>query len=252
MNMSSQEGEGRYLYAVVAGAQDRELGPIGVGGSRVYYLSNGNVAAVVSNLPNRKIRPERRNLAAHQAVLKRLMEESTPLPMAFGIIADGVPVIRKILSENQEIFLQELERVADKVEMGVRITWDVPNIFEFFVHTHPELRAVRDHYFGTNREPNQDDMIEVGRTFDRILNEDRQEHTDTVLEVLSPCCYEIKVNPPRDERVVLNLACLVGREAQGRFEKGIFRSASIFDNNYAFDYNGPWAPYNFVDIDLSL
>ena len=61
----------------------------------------------------------------------------------------------------------ELERVCGRVEMGVRVSWDVPNIFEFFVNTHLELKNVRDRIFGTKREPNQEDMIEVGRTFDR-------------------------------------------------------------------------------------
>ena len=123
------------------------MGPIGVAGGRVYGLGDGTTSAVVSDVPNRKIRPERKNLAAHQAVLKALMASTTPLPMAFGIIADGPTAIQNILYENLEIFLTELKHVAGKVEMGVRISWDVPNIFEFFVNTHSELRSVRDPIF---------------------------------------------------------------------------------------------------------
>lgn len=252
MNDKSQVADGRYLYAILGDVSGRELGPLGVGGGLVYCLGNGKVSAVVSDVPNRKIRPERRNLAAHQSVLKALMADTTPLPMAFGIIADGPTAIQKILSENQKVFLEELQRVDDKVEMGVRVTWDVPNIFEFFVNTHPELRSVRDRFFGSNREPSQEDMIEVGRSFDRILNADREEHTDAILEMLAPHCHEIKVNSPRAERVVANLACLVGRGNQAEFEKGVFKAAGAFDNNYAFDYSGPWAPHNFVDIELNL
>lgn len=252
MNEMSQETDGRYLYAIVADLGSREFGPIGMGGSQVYCLGDGKVSAVVSDVPNRKVRPERRNLAAHQAVLKALMAYTTPLPMAFGIIADGPKAIQKILSKHQRVCLKELKRVADKVEMGVRVTWDVPNIFEFFVNTHVELGSLRDRYFGTNREPSQDDMIEVGRAFDRTLNEDRQEHTEAITEMLEPYCHEIKANEPRDERSVANLACLIGRGDQAEFEKGVFKAASAFDNNYAFDYNGPWAPHNFVDIELEL
>lgn len=252
MNDVSQETDGRYLYAIVPDLGSREFGPIGMGGGQVYCLGDGKVSAVVSDLPNRKIRPERRNLAAHQAVLKALMAYTTPLPMAFGIIADGPKAIQKILSKHQGVCLKELKRVADKVEMGVRVTWDVPNIFEFFVNTHAELGSLRDRYFGTNREPSQEDMIEVGRAFDRILKEDRQEHTEAIIEMLEPYCHEIKANEPRDERSVANLACLIGRGDQAEFEKGVFKAASAFDNNYAFDYNGPWAPHNFVDIELEL
>ncbi len=241
---------GKYLYAIVADSQDRNYGSFGVDGSTVYAISDGRVTAVVSDIPNARIRPERRHLAAHQEVLKRLMEESTPLPMTFGIIADGLKEIRKILSRNREAFLEQLHRVAGKVEMGLRVTWDLPNVFEYFVHTHPELRAARDRFLGTHREPTQEEKIEVGRIFERILNEDREVYTERVEEVLSPRCFEIKRNPQRNEREVINLACLVGREAPAEFEAGIFEAARLFDNNFAFDFNGPWAPHNFVDIDL--
>lgn len=242
----------RYLYAAVAGNEDRTYGSIGIDGSLVYTISDRRISAVVSDVPNGKIRPERRHLSAHQEVLRRLMEESTPLPMSFGIIADGPKSIEKILSQNRKAFLEQLNRVAGKVEMGLRVTWDVPNIFDYFVITHPELRATRDRFFGTHRKPTPEEMIEVGRMFDRILNEDRDTHTHTVEKILSPRCFEIKANPPRDEREVINLACLVGREMQTHLEEGIFEAAKLFDNNFAFDYNGPWAPHNFVEIDIKL
>ena len=27
------------------------------------------------------------------------------------------------------------------------------------------------------------------------------------------------------------------------------QAAALFDDNYRFDYSGPWPPYNFVDVD---
>jgi hypothetical protein len=30
------------------------------------------------------------------------------------------------------------------------------------------------------------------------------------------------------------------------------RAAQGFDNHYCFEYSGPWAPYNFAEIDLEL
>lgn len=243
---------GIYLYAVVADSEESTYGPFGINGSTVYAIFDGGVAAVVSNVTNDKIRPERRHLAAHHEVLKRLMAESTVLPMSFGIIADGSTAIRRILSLNRKAFLEQLQRVAGKVEMGLRVVWDVSNIFEYFVNSHPELRAARDRFLGTHREPKQEDKIEVGRMFDRVLNEDREAYTEKVEDVLSLHCFEIQRNQCRNEREVMNLACLVGREAQGEFESAIFEAARLFDSSFSFDYNGPWAPHNFVDVDLSL
>jgi hypothetical protein len=211
------------------------------------------VAAVVSDVLNDKIRPERRHLAAQQAVLKGLLSQADAmLPMAFGIIADGPKAIQKILSRNHKAFLQQLQRVAGMVEMGLRVSLDVPNIFEYVVNTHPELRAARDRFLGPYRNPSQEDKIELGRLFDRLLNDDREAYTEKVEEILSHYCREIKRNKCRHEGQVMSLACLVPRQAQDQFEEGVFAAAKLFDNNFTFDYNGPWAPHNFVELNLEL
>jgi hypothetical protein len=111
---------------------------------------------------------------------------------------------------------------------------------------------IRDRFFNDHREPSQEDKIELRRMFDRRLMEDREEHADKVEEVLSGHSFEIKRNKCRTEREVMNLACLVGRDALAEFEESIFEAASLFNNDYTFDFNGPWAPHNFVDIELQL
>lgn len=244
---------GKYLYAIVPDAGTRTYDFAGIDGAAVYTIPNGRMAAVVSDVPNQKIRPERRHLAAQQAVLKNLLVQSgAMLPMAFGIIADGPKAIQKIMSHNQEAFIRQLQRVAGMVEMGLRVSWDVPNIFEYFINTHPDLRTARDRFMGPYRNPSQEDKIELGRLFDNLLNEDREAYTEKVEEILSAYCQEIKRNKCRNESEVMNLACLVSRTGQDQFEEGVFEAAKLFDNNFTFDYNGPWAPHNFVELNLQL
>lgn len=251
MESKADRKSGEYLYAVIHPGDDTEFGEIGIGGKRVYLISDGHTGAVVSDFGDGKIRPERRNIAAHQAVLKRLMDQCTPLPISFGVIADGTKEIRKILSLNRKAFAEQLVRVRGKVEMGLRVSWDVPNIFEYFVSTHAELRVARDRLFGAQRAPTQEDKIELGRMFDRCLQEAREEHTESVEAIISAACFEIKRNPPRKESEVMNLACLVARDAMDKeFEAAIFEAARGFDNSFSFDFNGPWAPHHFVDVEL--
>jgi hypothetical protein len=240
----------KYLYAIVPGDSAGACGPVGIDGLGLQIVSEGRVAAVVSDAPGPKIRPERRHLAAHQAVLKQLMVSTTPLPMSFGIIADGTEAVRKILSRNQRAFLDQLTRVAGKVEMGLRVTWDVPNIFEYFVNTHAELRAARDRLLSNEQGPTHEGKIEVGRMFDRLLNEDRESCAKRVKRLLTPACAEFKENKCRSEQEVANLACLIDRTGQECFAGAVFEAAKAFDNNFAFDYSGPWAPYNFVELEL--
>ena len=244
---------GRYLYAIIDGGGEREpLGFEGVDGAEVYAVGDGQVSAIVSDLPDRKVRPERRKIAAHHDVLKRLMADHTVLPMAFGLIADGPESVKRILRLNASTFDSQIRRLQGKVEMGLRVSWDVPNIFEYALRIHTELAELRDHLFRGGREPSQDEKIEVGRTFERLINEDREAHTDRVTSILAARCAEMKVGKIRGDREVLNLACLVNRDAMKEFEAGVIEAARSFDNNFAFDFNGPWPPHNFVDIELRI
>lgn len=244
---------GKYLYAVIQTREDCVYGEIGIDGARVYLISDGQISAVVSDFSAGKIRPERRHIAAHQAVLKRLMQDDAPLPISFGIIAGGEKEIKRILTLNRKSFIKQIQRVSGKVEMGIRVAWDVPNIFEYFVNTHADLRIARDQLLGGVRAPSKDDQIEIGRLFERMLRDDREEYTQKVEACLKTCCLEVKRNPPRSEKEIMNLACLVLRQSVEKdFESAICEAARGFDNNYAFDFNGPWAPHNFVDIELSL
>ena len=93
-----------YLYAIVAGDIPRAYPSLGLDGKDVYTITDGRVAAVVSRLSNNKARPERANLKAHQAVLNRLLADTTPLPMAFGTIANSPQAILKILVKNRRAF----------------------------------------------------------------------------------------------------------------------------------------------------
>ena len=152
-----------YLYAIIAGGQDRVYEELGIDRRRLYSIAAGHIAAVVSDVDGDNVRPERARLAAHHEVLKRLMTETTPLPMSFGVVADSPAAVSRMLSRNQQVLLDQLRQVADKVEMGLRVTWDVPNIFEYFVNTHPELRMARDRFFGAQGEPTQEQKIEAGK-----------------------------------------------------------------------------------------
>lgn len=243
----------KYVYAIIEGAPCGEYGPVGIEGSQIEFIRGREATSVVSTLEQDRIRPERRHLAAHRDVLRRLIaQERAVLPICFGTVASNPDEVMGMLARNRTALTRQLKRVAGKVEMGLRGVWEVTNIFDYFVTIKPELRAARDRVFGRYGQASQDEQIELGRVFERILEEERELHSRTVEEVLSECCAEIKRNPVRDEREVMNLACLIEREGQARFEAAVFTAASHFDNSFAFDYSGPWAPHSFAEMDIKI
>jgi hypothetical protein len=86
--------------------------------------------------------------------------------------------------------------------------------------------------------------------FDRIRNQERETHSDSVLQMLTPCCIEIKQSPPRAEQEIMNMACLILHGKQAEFENAVQRAAKLFDDNFIFHFNGPWAPHNFAQMEI--
>ncbi len=250
--MASQTEIAYYLYAFIEGAEEKNFGALGIQGGEVYTISNDMVSAVVSEVPNQRLRPERRNLSAHNHVLNELMKSGTPLPVTFGILADNPEDVQGILTNSKETLNDHLERVRDRMEMVLKVSWNVPNIFEFFVEQHTELREERDRIYLLNREPTQDEKISLGQFFNQLLEADREHYTTIVEEGLQECFIEVRRNKCRDEQRVMDLAFLVDRDQEKEFENGIYRVANEFEDCYNFDYNGPFVPHSFVELQLSL
>ena len=158
---------GQYLYAIASEGALASLSGMGLDQSPLYPVSQNGLVAIVSDIADRKLRPERKHLNAHQKVLSQLLVSGTPLPMGFGIVAEGEAATRKLLESYGEDFREQLERVEGCVEMGLRIRWDVPNIFDFLLSRNMELTEMRDEIRSVEelQGPQHQSRIELGRRF---------------------------------------------------------------------------------------
>lgn len=224
----------------------------GLESAAVYAIDQAGLRAIVSDTLSTKLRPERRNITAHQAVLSTLTKQGTVLPMRFGIIARNAESVRNLLISNQKSIQEHFERLNGRVEMGLRVSWDVSNIYEYFVALHPVLSESRDEIWGKNPTANsrRDEKIRLGNLYESLRTADRKESMEKVKEVLFDYCEDIIENPVKKEKEVMNLACLVKRDRLDEFANGVFQASKGFDNVYLFDYTGPWAPHNFITLDL--
>ncbi|WP_022949491.1 GvpL/GvpF family gas vesicle protein [Methylohalobius crimeensis] len=249
---NKQHRSGCYLYAVVkSSAPFRKAAVTGISGAPIYALSEGETTAIISDIQATRIRPERRHIAAHHKVLRHLMEIDSLLPMAFGIIADCPTEVRQMLNIHQRSFLDHLRRLSGKVEMGLRVILETSNEFDYYVRRFPELRMLRDQMLqnGSRRE----DMVEVGRRFEEILEQARDQAYETITQTLDAVCLENRRNAVKEVKEVVNMACLVARDGLADFEGAVNKAAKQFDDDHVvFRYNGPWPPHNFVTIDVAL
>jgi hypothetical protein len=254
MNVATSAGiqNGKHIYAIVPSETPDNYGEIGINGCIVYKVQNGSLAAVVSDITVRRLRPERKNLAAHNHVLKTILNETTPLPVSFGVVANNQEQVRAILKRHENTLSEQLDRLDGKVEMSVRIALDVENVFEYFVATYDVLKNARDQIFSKGRTPSQDEKIEVGRLFEKILNTERERYADNLSNSLEDICVEIKQSPLRSEGELAHLTCLVPREKVALFEQCVEMQAEVLSDDFTFSLNGPFAPHNFVEMRLDF
>jgi hypothetical protein len=244
---------GKILYALCR-ADDTPLNHNvrGLESSPIYAIDQSGIRAIVSDTLSVRLRPDRSNISAHQTVLKSLTTDTTVLPMRFGVLARDAGAVEKLLATNVVSINEHFERLNGRVEMGLRVSWDVTNIYEHFVNLHPTLAAGRDQIWSqhSGSSARREEKIQLGNMYEALRTSDRQDAAEKVKDILFDYCEDIVENPLKREKDVINFACLIERSKLDEFVSGVFEASKAFDNSYIFDYTGPWAPHNFIDLDL--
>src|ERR687883_299528 len=97
---------GIYVYGVVRAEDLPAVSAEGVAGRPVELVERGELAALVSALPESDLRVKRRDLQRHLKVLEEAFEETTIVPCPFGTVlrsADDVDAV--LLSGRREELL---------------------------------------------------------------------------------------------------------------------------------------------------
>lgn len=222
----------------------------GIEEAEISIIVSGDLAVAVSPIVARKIRPQRKFLAAHQEIVTYLSKHWSMLPVSFGLIADNVEQVHQILETNREILNDQMDRVDGQVEMTLSLKWTAENIPQYFVDRYPELAEARAMIVAGTAS--RDDQIEMGRVFETLLNTERNAHTQKFLDVLGLLSKEIDIQPTRLDSDVMRLACLIDRDSHEEFSQAVYRAAELFSDEFAISFNGPWPPYSFVKLALSM
>jgi hypothetical protein len=185
-------GRPKILYALsAANGETLRYKVMGLESAAVYAIDHKGLRAVVSDTLSPRVRPERRNITAHQAVLHSLLEQQeSVLPMRFGVIARNAETVKKLLETNQRSIKEHLERLKGRVEMGLRVSWDTSNIYEYFVATHQVLREARDEVWSKSNNVKRDEKVELGQLYESLRTADRTECSEKVKDVLLDYCEE--------------------------------------------------------------
>jgi hypothetical protein len=245
---------GVYVYGFVRSAEAPDLGCIGLDHSgapaRVYAVAAGNVASMVSDYDARgRVMPLRRNLDPHDRVIRETLQHTTILPATFGHVARNAQQVAAMLRRHSDAIAGELSRLDAKIEMAVRVSWDVENIFKYMVDRHPVLAELRDRIF-VNGQANHEDKLELGRLFEVERDAARTGVVQHLSDWLRPETLDVHVGRIDGDKTAANLAFLVARRSVQTFRDRVQELAAVWPAEYVFQCSGPWAPFNFVHLEI--
>ena len=199
-----------YTYGVIEN-ESVEIDETGVNGAPVRTVEYRSLAAVVSEID--ELEPERTddNATAHDEVLRAALQ------------SDGGRTI-------------------------------VPMQFGMVFKTENALKNIlRNGRVAFRRSLNDlDGMVELGVKL--VTKDDTTVDRPAVVEDVATQLREVTdteaANELYSDRLVFNRSYLVERDSQTAVDDAVAEIRDDYEADLHVQYNGPWAPYNFVDIEI--
>lgn len=245
---------GKYLYCVIDCGEEKQFATTGMGepGGVVCTIVYQDIAMVTSDVTEEIFVPTRKNAFCHEQVVAEALRTHTVVPMQFGMVAPGREEVIRILAENYGELRRCLTKLANKVELGLTISWDKENFIEDICRSSPEIDRLRQELARTAPDMAYPLQIRLGQLVESVVEEKRGMWKELVLRELAPGAIEVKVNDPIGERMVFNGSFLVDKAQEPAFDQLVDRFYLAHRQGFAYKYSGPWPPYNFVDVKLKL
>ena len=235
-----------YVYGIADRSHPAPAeGTTGVGepARPVRTVVGGDLAAVVSDAPP-GLRPLRRDLLAHQSVLRRVGARGPVLPLRFGSVAPDDDAVRKVLVERGAHFHERLRALAGKVEYRVRAVHDERAVLRRVMADHPEIRAMSETADAAGRRRDEQ-RRRLGERVRAAVRDREAEDARAVYGALAPASAAVQGGPGPTAALV-DLSFLVAEDAADAFRAAVGRMRRQL-GHLRMDVTGPCPPYSFVE-----
>lgn len=230
-----------YAYGLTEGLDSLPQALNGINGAAVYIYKAGDFSLLVSAFSGETVPVNRENVLLHAAVVRSVLDRTTPLPFRFGTLVTDQQ-LENYVTSRREALQAKLKLVQGCVEMTVRIIWD-------------------REWNGGESSSNDDLQTKPGTAF---LKEKRRELLGSETRVeeakriagwledrLGDAVRESRIETNATEKLLLSAAHLVERGAIDRYRTAL-KSAQHERPELHFLASGPWPPYSFANIDLEF
>jgi hypothetical protein len=252
--------EARYLYCIGEGNEEISLGNIGIDGSIVYTIPCQNLCAVVHNcLPEPYKSKEKEKvkswLTSHAKVVEVAWEKfGTILPLGFDTIIrgeDGVAPdenMKAWLQDDYENLRQKLDKLKDRAEYGIQISWNPKVIGEELIENNTEIKKLSEEIQSKSKGLAYMYKHKLENLLKKEMEKEADRYFKDFYEQIKGCAGEIKVEKTKkleeDKQMLLNLSCLLFNEKSKILGEELEKINNM--EGFFVRFTGPWPPYSFA------
>ena len=251
--MTAEPGSGAppatatYVYGVLRAGEAPTIDAAAVGGrSRVRTVSDGELAAIVSDVDAGFVEAGRDDLERHMAVLAQAAVSATVVPLRFGtVMPDDAAVVEELLRKRGAEIAEMLSALDGRVELSLTGTYE-EGVFGEVVAEQPEVAALRERVRSHDEAATYYDRIRLGELVANAMAAKRERDAEQVLAKLRPLADDVHVGDVAHERSMLSASFLVHRDRLPEFDRAAEEVAEANRSRIRFRYAGPLPPYDFV------
>ena len=248
--------EGLHLYCVVGNGTELDFDPIGIGGRRVFAIRHRDLSALLSPSPLRSYKSMKKEevipyLFAHQAVIEKVMEVHTVVPVKFGTMALDAEEVRKNLTTGYPQLRAALEAMEGKIELDVVALWRELDSILGEIGEEEEIRRLKAAVAGRPPGETLEERIQIGKMVKARLDQRREALGAEIVEALKPLARDLCPHPHNmDDRMILNMAFLLDRERESDVSETLERLNGRYGESIDFRCVGPLPPYSFSTVEV--
>ena len=234
-----------YTYAVINSNNKITASINGIGEAGVYNIPYRDIGIVVSE--SEQIQGiSQEHILKHEEVVEKLMVSFTVLPIRFQTLFKKEEDLFLMMQEHYSDFKENLDRLCNKVEFGIKIIWPGETIKNRIVDASKKLNAnvsIADNSPGKSFAMQKLEKYRIDKEF--------TEEADRCIALLddffSRFAAEKKLEKLKSDNLLLNAYYLVEKEKQRDF-KVAFERAKNAPGDLKYLFSGPWPPYNFISL----
>lgn len=235
-----------YVYGIATSSHPdlpERTGGVGDPPRPVRTLRHGRLMAVISDAPE-GLKPKRRDLIAHEEVLRLAGEKGTVLPLRFGSVSPDEETLTGVLTEREDHYLERLEALEGKAEFNVKASHEEEAVLHQVLSDNPELRAMAE----ANKAAgggSYEQKVQFGEQLANAVKAREAEDADLVRTALDGTPEEISPGP-ESTGWLTNLSFLVSRDRSDDFLAAVEKLRQE-RSHLVLTVTGPLPPYSFVE-----